>query len=235
MYSDTWRVQVVHAKGFHPSLEFTPPASPSTPPHPQCGLALSLSLPPSVFPDPYQLYGLVPTLGEMVVSEEPDLEKPVSQVGNQSLSLALLHPPSRGVWTLPLHTRYQTPRELGPWTELITLPPPRVLWRCTEPLAWHTALSKDGEDRAAWSLPRPGSIMASDPSDPPSIWVYEAKEVKVHAPSLDLSIPVGDLNDASWVAWITGLLCTLGAFYILFLALLPRQSSSPSEKQAKVH
>ncbi|KAI9228084.1 MAG: PIG-X [Piptocephalis tieghemiana] len=244
MYSDTWIVELLNAQGFHPSLHITPPASLPKPPDPQCLLALSFSLPPSIFPDPYQLYGLVPHLGDMVLSEEPDLEKPLSQVPAQDLSLVLLHPPTSSPWTLPLHARYQSPSTQGPRSQPISLSPPRALWRCKEPLAWRSSLSKEGRDRAAWSSPAPGGIISSpqdtSPNDPLSIWVYEADDIKILSPSpLSLSIPIGNLDDAPWVAWITSIVCTLGAIYILLLTLFPKHplssSSSSSKKLSKLH
>jgi len=121
----------IPSASLHPHLQLKI----DTPPGPeQCDLRLSLSLPDSLFIDPFELPGAISSsskiAGWSITPDVIDIERPVASQrkgkwkaveaeGEQTLSLELTHAFDSLNLDLPLHARYLAPSEAG--EETVTL------------------------------------------------------------------------------------------------------------------
>ncbi|KAI8638969.1 PIG-X [Parasitella parasitica] len=186
-----------------------------------CQLDIIYVLPPSVFVDPYQLKDLQETIGKATLFGEHDLELPLEKIKETRGSIVFLRQTRiQPKWQLelPLHLRYQQP-SIHTDHQTIHIESPYAGWTC-------------GNESQSWPP------LSDEYSLLPSIQANSASFIKLSGEpaTLNLTVPIGKVQDASVVTFGTFgavVLCACWIIYSVGLSIKKRRRTEAKGKRRK--
>ncbi|KAF1801216.1 PIG-X [Mucor lusitanicus] len=191
-----------------------------------CQLDIVYVLPPSVFVDPYQLNDLQENLGIATVFGEHDLELPLEKIKETRGSIVFLRQSHiRPTWQieLPLHLRYQQP-SIHTDHQPITIESPYAGWTCGGDI---------NDSPQPWPpLAHQYSLLPPHPSSDSASFIKLSNEPA----TLQLTVPIGKVQDASIVTYGTFgavVLCTCWIIYSVVLSIKKRRKTEAKGKRRK--
>ncbi|KAL7326440.1 hypothetical protein PS15p_208784 [Mucor circinelloides] len=214
--------ELVQANSLHPKIATFVDLKETINNTESCQLDIVYVLPPSVFVDPYQLKDLQETLGKATVFGEHDLELPLEKIKETRGSVIFLrqsHIRPKWQFELPLHLRYQQP-SIHTDHQSIIIDSPYAGWTCG-----------DNNNQPWPPLSHQYSLLPSNPSDSASF-----TRLSNEPATLQLTVPIGKVQDASIVTYGTFgtvVLCTCWIIYSVVLSIKKRRKTEAKGKRRK--
>ncbi|KAI9302982.1 PIG-X [Cunninghamella echinulata] len=209
---------------------------PLSPPSPYtiatCALDIVYTLPPSLFVDRYQLRDLYHDIDFLIDDGDADLEAPLELVPSDQASTIIIR--NQVTTELMTHLRYQRP-DLEQTHRIIDVPLPKVGWLCqnvhksSSPSPLSPTLSpptlKEALSFYLNNYPHPNNNNNNNQNNN-NDWTWlpilsssnmdHHQQDPTSSSSLQIQLPVGNLNDVMIVQWGTIVSIILGTLWILW-------------------